>query len=84
MEREGGHLGNGQESQAEADKVLSRLIKQNSEKRAEKIPDLIWERKKSKIAYFILDRLIVREKNEGKGYAVAKWPAAGQYSEKSR
>ena len=67
LEREGGHLGNGQESQTEADKVLSRLIKQNSEKRAEKIPDLIRERKKGKIAYFILDRLIVREKNEGKG-----------------
>ena len=34
LEREGGHLGNGQESQTEADKVLSRLIKQNSEKKS--------------------------------------------------
>ena len=48
-------------------KFFQDLSSRTLKKRAEKIPDLIRERKKGKITYFILDRLIVREKNEGKG-----------------
>ena len=48
-------------------KFFQDLSSRTLKKRAEKIPDLIRERKKGKIAYFISDRLIVREKNEGKG-----------------
>ena len=40
------------------------MAKRTLDRRTEQIPDLIEERKKEKIAYFVMDQLVVRDKEE--------------------
>ena len=40
------------------------MAKRTLDRRTEQIPDLIEERKKGKIAYFVMDQLVVRDKEE--------------------
>ena len=40
------------------------MAKRTLDRRTEQIPDLIEERKKGTIAYFVMDQLVVRDKKE--------------------
>ena len=40
------------------------MAKRTLDRKTEQIPDLIEERKKGKIAYFVMDQLVVRDKEE--------------------